>query len=88
MSDKVASRAGRKVRTGVVVSDKMTKSVVVSLTRQFAHPLYGKQIKRTSSVNAHDEHGAHIGDTVRIMETRPISKTKRWRVVEILQRAK
>jgi small subunit ribosomal protein S17 len=88
MSDKSASRAGRKVRTGVVVSDKMTKSVVVSLTRQFAHPLYGKQIKRTSSVKAHDEHGAHVGDTVRIMETRPISKTKRWRVVEILQRAK
>lgn len=88
MSDKVASRASRKVRTGVVASDKMTKSVVVSLTRQFAHPLYGKQIKRTSSVNAHDEHGAHIGDTVRIMETRPISKTKRWRVIEILQRAK
>ena len=88
MSDRTSQRASRKVRTGVVVSDKMTQSVVVSLARQFAHPLYGKQIKRTTSVNAHDEHGAHMGDTVRIMETRPISKTKHWRVVEILQRAK
>ena len=88
MSDEAPPRAGRKVRTGVVVSDKMTKSVVVSLTRQFAHPLYGKQIKRTRKVKAHDDHGAHVGDTVRIMETRPLSKTKRWRVVSILQRAK
>ncbi len=88
MSNETSQRAGRKVRTGVVVSDKMTKSVVVSLTRQFAHPFYGKQIKRTRSVKAHDEHGAHVGDTVRIMETRPLSKTKRWRVLEILQRAK
>ena len=88
MSDQAAPRARRKVRTGVVVSDKMTKSVVVTLTRQFAHPLYGKQIKRTRNVKAHDDRGAHVGDTVRIMETRPISKTKRWRVVEILQRAK
>ncbi len=88
MSDQATSRAGRKVRTGVVVSDKMAKSVVVSLTRQFAHPFYGKQITRTRRVKAHDEHGAKAGDTVRIMETRPISKTKRWRVVEILRRAK
>ncbi len=88
MSDKTSQRASRKVRTGVVVSDKMTESVVVSLTRQFAHPFYGKQIKRTRSVKAHDKHGAHVGDTVRIMETRPISKTKLWRVVEILRRAK
>ena len=88
MSNEATQRAGRKVRTGVVVSDKMTKSVVVSLTRQFAHPVYGKQITRTRRVKAHDEHGAQVGDTVRIMETRPLSKTKRWRVVEILQRAK
>ena len=87
MSDQAAPRARRKVRTGVVVSDKMTKSVVVTLTRQFAHPLFGKQIKRTRKVTAHDDQGALVGDTVRIMETRPISKTKRWRVVEILQRA-
>ena len=88
MSERVASRAQRKVRTGVVVSDKMDKSVVVLLSRQFAHPLYGKQIKRTRRVSAHDEHSAGIGDTVRIMETRPLSKTKRWRVIEIVTRAK
>ena len=87
MSEKVTSRARRKVRTGVVVSDKMAKTVVVALTRQFAHPLYGKQIKRTRRVNAHDEQGAHVGDTVRIIETRPFSKTKRWRVVEIVAQA-
>jgi small subunit ribosomal protein S17 len=72
---------------GVVVSDKMTKTVVVSLTRQFAHPLYGKQVTRTSRVTVHDEHGAKIGDTVRIVETRPLSKTKRWRVSAIVTRA-
>ena len=88
MSERVASRAQRKVRTGVVVSDKMDKSVVVLLSRQFAHRLYGKQIKRTRRVSAHDEHSAGIGDTVRIMETRPLSKTKRWRVIEIVTRAK
>ena len=88
MSEQVASRPRRKVRTGVVVSDKMNKSVVVLLSRQFAHPLYGKQIKRTRRVSAHDEHGAGVGDTVRIMETRPLSKTKRWRVIEIVTRAK
>jgi small subunit ribosomal protein S17 len=72
----------------VVVSDKMEKTVVVALTRQFAHPLYGKRLTRTKRVTAHDEHGAATGDTVRVVETRPLSKTKRWRVVEILTRAK
>jgi small subunit ribosomal protein S17 len=87
MSEAREVRPRRKIRTGVVVSDKMTKTVVVELTRQFAHGLYGKQITRTRRVKAHDEHGAHVGDTVRIMETRPLSKTKRWRVVGIVTRA-
>ena len=88
MSQKTGARPRRKVRTGLVVSDKMTSTVVVSLTRQFPHPLYGKQITRTSKVSAHDVHGAKTGDKVRIIETRPLSKTKRWRVAEILVRAK
>jgi small subunit ribosomal protein S17 len=81
-------RGRRKVRTGVVVSDKMQKTVTVTLTRQFAHALYGKQVVRSKQVAAHDEQGAKAGDTVRIMETRPLSKTKRWRVVEIVERAR
>jgi small subunit ribosomal protein S17 len=81
-------RGRRKVRSGVVVSDKMQKTVVVQLTRRFTHGFYGKQITRSKRVAAHDEQGAHPGDTVRIMETRPLSKTKRWRVVEIVERAK
>ena len=84
----VQARGRRKTRTGVVVSDRMTKTVTVLLERRFAHPLYGKQVKRTKKVHAHDEHGAAVGDTVRIMETRPLSKTKRWRVVDIVERAK
>ncbi|MEE8191275.1 MAG: 30S ribosomal protein S17 [Gemmatimonadales bacterium] len=87
MSQEAQTRARRKVRTGVVVSDKMTKTVTVQLTRQFAHPLYGKQVKQTKKVKAHDEQGAKVGDTVRITETRPLSKTKNWRVVEIVSRA-
>ncbi len=87
MSQETSTRSRRKVRTGVVVSDKMEKSVVVELTRRFAHPLYGKRITRTRRVMAHDAHDAKVGDTVRIMETRPLSKTKRWRVVEIVTRA-
>jgi small subunit ribosomal protein S17 len=83
-----AERARRKTRTGVVVSDKMKKTVVVVLTRQFGFRLYGKQVTRTKRVAAHDEKGAHVGDTVRLMETRPLSKTKRWRVVEIVTKAK
>jgi small subunit ribosomal protein S17 len=81
-------RGRRKIRTGVVVSDKMQKTVTVSLVRRFAHGLYGKQVVRSKKVAAHDEHGAKAGDTVRIMETRPLSRTKRWRVVEILERAR
>jgi small subunit ribosomal protein S17 len=88
MSEDTSTRARRKVRTGVVVSDKMNKTVVVKLTRRFAHALYGKRITRTKKVNAHDDYNAHVGDTVRIMETRPLSKTKRWRVVEVVARAK
>ena len=82
------TRGRRKVRTGVVVSDKMHKTVTVTLTRRFAHALYGKQVVRTKHVHAHDEQGAKAGDTVRIMETRPLSKIKRWRVVEIVERAR
>jgi len=87
MTEQTKIRARRKMRTGVVVSDKMDKTVVVSLTRRFAHGLYGKQVTRTKRVAAHDEQGARVGDTVRVMETRPLSKTKRWRVVAIVQRA-
>ena len=87
MSEEANARARRKVRTGVVVSAKMVDTVVVELTRKLAHPLYGKRITRTRRVKAHDKQGAHAGDTVRIMETRPLSKTKRWRVVEIVTRA-
>jgi small subunit ribosomal protein S17 len=87
-SKETLTRGRRKVRTGVVVSDKMTKTVTVTLTRRFAHALYGKQVVRTKHVHAHDEQGAKAGDTVRIMETRPLSKTKRWRVLEIVERAR
>lgn len=82
------TRTRRKTRTGVVTSDKMTRAVTVLLTRRFAHAQYGKQITRTKKVHARDEHGAKVGDTVRVMETRPLSKTIRWRVVEIIARAK
>ena len=84
-----AERARRKVRTGVVVSDKMDKTVLVRIDRKVTHPLYRKTVRRSSKLAAHDEQNeAHVGDTVRVMETRPISKTKRWRVVEIVERAK
>jgi len=85
---KTETRRRRKTRQGVVTSDKMTRTVTVSMTRRFAHPVYGKQVTRTKTVKARDEHGARIGDTVRIMETRPVAKTVRWRVVEIVERAK
>ena len=87
MSEQTKSRASRKARTGVVVSNKMTSTVSVQLERRLAHPLYGKQVTLTKRVKAHDLHGAKVGDTVRIIETRPLSKTKRWRVVEIVRRA-
>jgi small subunit ribosomal protein S17 len=83
------TRNSRKTRTGVVVSDKMDKTVVVAVERRYAHPLYGKQVTRTKKYHAHDENNEYnIGDTVRIMETRPLSKLKRWRVVEVIERAK
>ena len=73
----------------MVVSDGMDKSVVVRIDRQVRHPLYGKTVRRSSKLAAHDEQNdAHVGDTVRITETRPVSKTKRWRVVEVVERAK
>jgi small subunit ribosomal protein S17 len=81
-------RGRRKTRTGVVTSDKRQKTVTVALVRRYAHGFYGKQVVRTKTVAAHDEQGAKAGDTVRVEETRPLSRTKRWRVVEILERAK
>ncbi|HZD79019.1 MAG TPA: 30S ribosomal protein S17 [Actinomycetota bacterium] len=82
-------RGRRKVRTGVVVSDAMDKTVLVRIDRKVRHPLYKKIVKRSSKLAAHDEaNDAHVGDTVRVMETRPLSKTKRWRIVEIVERAK
>lgn len=85
----VQARGRRKERIGKVVSDKMQKTVVVSLTRQVAHPLYKKYFKKTTKFVAHNENDdAKVGDTVRIMETRPLSRTKRWRVVEVIERAK
>jgi len=87
--DVANDRARRKVRVGVVVSDGMDKTVVVRIDRQVRHPLYGKTVRRSSKLAAHDEQNdAHVGDTVRITETRPISKTKRWRVIEVVERAK
>lgn len=86
-TEQAATRGRRKVRVGVVASDKMTKTVTVVLTRRLAHTLYGKQVTRTKKVHAHDELGAKTGDRVRIVETRPLSKMKRWRVVEIVERA-
>lgn len=78
----------RKTRTGTVVSDKMDKTVVVAIIDNVRHPLYNKIIKRTVRIKAHDENNqCHVGDRVSIMETRPISKDKRWRVVEILKAA-
>jgi small subunit ribosomal protein S17 len=80
---------GRKSRVGRVVSNKMNKTVIVAVERPVAHPLYGKQVTRTKKYYAHDEqNAAREGDTVRIAETRPLSKLKRWRVVEIIEQAK
>jgi small subunit ribosomal protein S17 len=81
-------RTRRKMRQGVVTSDKMEKTVTVSLVRRYAHPVYGKQVTRTKKVKARNDHGAKAGDTVRIMETRPLAKTVNWRVTEIVERAK
>ena len=79
----------RKTRIGVVTSNKMTKTITVAVERKVKHPIYGKFVKKTSKFHAHDEKSeASIGDIVRIMETRPLSKTKRWRMVEIIEKAK
>ena len=88
-SEQTAVRGRRKVRTGRVVSDGMEKTVVVRIASQIRHPLYGKFVRRSTKLKAHDEAGeAHVGDLVRIVETRPLSKTKRWRVIEVVERAK
>lgn len=82
-------RTARKLRIGLVTSDKMDKTVVVRIDRRMPHPQYGKMVTRTRRLKAHDEeNSAKVGDTVRIMETRPLSKDKRWRVVEIVERAR
>jgi small subunit ribosomal protein S17 len=88
-NQQTAARGARKSRTGLVVSDKMQKTVVVAIERRVPHPVYGKMVTRTTRLKAHDEeNSAKVGDTVRIVETRPLSKDKRWRVVEILDRAR
>jgi small subunit ribosomal protein S17 len=82
-------RNARKVRVGLVVSDRMDKTITVAIERQVKHPIYGKFVKKTTKLHAHDEtNDAHAGDTVRIQETRPLSKTKRWRLVEVVERAR
>ena len=88
-SAEMEERNHRKVRIGVVVSDKMQKSIVVAIKDREKHPLYGKFVKKTKKFHVHDENNeAHVGDTVSIMETLPLSKTKRWRLVEIVEKAK
>jgi small subunit ribosomal protein S17 len=88
-AESTTERNSRKTRTGLVVSDKMAKTVVVAIERRVPHPVYGKMVTRTKRLKAHDEeNSAKVGDTVRIVETRPLSKDKRWRVVEIVNRAR
>jgi small subunit ribosomal protein S17 len=83
------SRNLRKIRIGVVTSNKMTKTITVAVERKVKHPIYGKFVKKTTKFHAHDEKNeASIGDVVRIMESRPMSKTKRWRLVEIVEKVK
>ncbi|MBQ4436522.1 MAG: 30S ribosomal protein S17 [Clostridia bacterium] len=83
------NRGMRKTRTGIVVSDKMDKTIVVKLSTRVKHPLYSKYINKTTKIKAHDENNeCGIGDTVRVMETRPLSREKRWRLVEIIEKAK
>ena len=84
----VEPRNHRKIRTGVVTSDKMQKTVTVLLERRLAHPKYGKQVTRSKKVKARNDHDAKAGDTVRIMETRPVAKTVHWRTLEVILRAK
>jgi small subunit ribosomal protein S17 len=85
----MTQRKSRKTRIGLVSSDKMDKTITVVVERKVKHPIYGKFLKKSKKFHAHDEQStAGIGDTVRIMETRPLSKTKRWRLVEIIEKAK
>ncbi len=85
----MVDRKIRKTKTGIVSSDKMDKTVTVAVERKVKHPIYGKFVKKTTKFHAHDEKNeARPGDVVRIMETRPLSKTKRWRLVEIIEKAK
>jgi small subunit ribosomal protein S17 len=87
--ESAVQRGFRKTREGYVVSDKMDRTVVVAVEDRFKHPLYGKVVRRTSKLKAHDDANAcGVGDRVMLMETRPLSATKRWRVVEILEKAK
>ena len=89
MSIMTVERKSRKTRIGIVSSDKMMKTITVIVERKIKHPIYGKFLKKSSSFHAHDDaNTAGIGDVVRIMETRPLSKTKRWRLVEIIEKAK
>ena len=89
MSIMTTERKSRKTRIGIVSSDKMMKTITVNVERKIKHPIYGKFLKKTTSFHAHDENNtAGIGDVVKIMETRPMSKTKRWRLVEIIEKAK
>ncbi|MCC6498365.1 MAG: 30S ribosomal protein S17 [Propionibacteriaceae bacterium] len=89
MSENDEKRGARKVREGVVVSDKMDKTVVVAVEQRVKHPLYGKVMTKSERLKAHDEaNEAGVGDRVRVMETRPSSATKRWRLVEVLEKAK
>lgn len=84
-----SQRTARKQREGVVVSDVQDKTIVVTAEQQRVHPLYGKRIKKSRKFHVHDEHNeANVGDTVRIVETRPLSKTKRWRLAQIIERAR
>ena len=88
-NEQATARNARKSRTGIVVSDKMQKTVVVAIERRVPHPIYGKMITLTKRLKVHDEeNSAKTGDTVRIVETRPLSKDKRWRLVEIVDRAR
>jgi len=84
----MAERSNRKTLVGVVVSDKMDKTVVVAVERLVAHPLYGRRMRQTRRFKAHDEDGAaHLGDRVEVMETRPLSRDKRWRVTSIIEKS-
>ena len=89
MSEMTENRGMRKTRIGVVVSDKMDKTIVVKLSTRVKHPLYSKYINKSTKIKAHDENNeCGIGDTVKVMETRPLSREKRWRLVEIIEKAK